>query len=97
MAEQWVPHKWETWPWVLATLKKPVEFRYWEGAKRDATGNPIFVCHTRAVGTSVKIVMVSRLGDVGITDDLNAVNGYAARVLLDDLIPTTPTTEPHDG
>lgn len=36
-----------------------------------------------ASGTRVKIVMVSRFGDVGITEDLNAENGYGCRVNLD--------------
>jgi hypothetical protein len=31
--------------------------------------------------------MVSRLGDVGITDDVDADRGYTARVLLDDIEP----------
>ena len=36
-------------------------------------------------GHRVKIVMVSRLGDVGINDDLTAENGYTARVMLESL------------
>ena len=40
-------------------------------------------------GTKVKIVMVYRLGDVGITDDLTAKTGYLARVFLSDLKPAT--------
>ena len=36
-------------------------------------------------GTLVKIVMVSRFGDVGITDNLQAECGYKVRVDLDDL------------
>lgn len=32
-------------------------------------------------GKTVKVVMVSRLGDLGITDRLQATNGYDTRVL----------------
>jgi len=35
-------------------------------------------------GTTLKIVMVSRFGDCGLTDDLNAVIGYHLRVDFDD-------------
>jgi hypothetical protein len=32
----------------------------------------------------VKIVMVSRLGDVGITDDVQSERGYHLRISFDD-------------
>lgn len=35
---------------------------------------------TIPAGTLVKVVMVSRFGDCGITTDLKAENGYTARV-----------------
>ncbi len=38
---------------------------------------------TVKAGTTVKIVMVSRFGDFGITDDLSRVNGYQCRVGAD--------------
>lgn len=41
--------------------------------------------HIIPKGTKVKIVMVSRFGDVGITDDLDKQFGYRARVSFDDL------------
>ncbi len=31
-------------------------------------------------GTTLKIVMVSRMGDCGLTDDLKATHGYAVRL-----------------
>ena len=34
-------------------------------------------------GQRVKIVMASRFGDVGITDDLTAENGYIHRIPID--------------
>lgn len=38
-------------------------------------------------GDIVKVVMVSRFGDCGITHDVNAVNGYELRVDPEDLEP----------
>lgn len=36
-------------------------------------------------GKRVKIVMASRFGDVGITSDLEARNGYSLRLFLEQL------------
>lgn len=36
-------------------------------------------------GSTVRIVMVSRMGDVGITENLEATTGYGARLKLEDL------------
>ena len=69
--EQWVPHQRNTWPWRVGTLKREVQVQH----------------GTLPVGTKIKIVMVSRFGDVGITTDFNADTGYVARVSLDDLEP----------
>ena len=80
----WIPHKPATWPFRFATVKEPTKFRDWDG-KRDLHGAPVFVERWVPAGTKVKIVMVSRFGDVGITDDLNAEQGYCARVDLSDL------------
>jgi hypothetical protein len=82
-SKQWVPHERETWPWQLATLRRPVGFRTWHGHG----ASPEFTYRTEPAGTKVKIVMVSRLGDVGITTDLDAEYGYDARVDLDVLEP----------
>jgi len=81
----WIPHKPDTWPFVFAIVKEPTKFSEWIGHKRDEFANPIMIERWIPAGTKVKIVMVSRFGDVGITDDLEAFNGYAARVSLDDL------------
>lgn len=83
MSEQWVPHHRETWPWRYGKLRRDVEFRIWRGHGET----PEFNCHPVYAGTVVKIVMVSRLGDVGITTDLSADTGYSARVLLSDIEP----------
>jgi len=82
-AGSWQPHKRETWPFVFATVRHPTKLREWIDHKRDEKGEPIFVEQWIPVGTKVRIVMVSRLGDVGITDDLKATDGYLARVSLD--------------
>lgn len=39
---------------------------------------------TIPAGTTVKIVMVSRMGDLGVTPDLEAQNGYIARYIPGD-------------
>lgn len=84
MAEQWVPHKPETWPWRMATLKNDARFQTWHGHG----ANPEFTYRIEPAGTRVKIVMVSRFGDVGITTKLDAETGYGARVLLEELAPS---------
>lgn len=58
------------------------EYRgYWEGSKPAMTPTPY------SKGDLVKVVMVSRFGDCGITTRLRAKNGYAARVEPEDLFP----------
>ena len=68
-----VPHHRETWPWRLARTRVAIE------PMRSSTPIP--------AGTTVKIVMASRFGDLGITRDLDADYGYEARVMPDDLEP----------
>lgn len=83
MNEQWVPHRPDTWPWRIGTLKADTAFRSWRGHG----AKPEFTERTVPAGTRVKIVMVSRFGDVGITTDLAAETGYGARVALAELEP----------
>jgi hypothetical protein len=74
---QWVPHEPKTWPWRFATLKKPLTMRVWNKQ------HPVEENTTEKVlppGTTVKLVMVSRLGDAGFTDDLTAHHGYHVRI-----------------
>lgn len=63
----------------LAKLKVPVEVEYYQGywCEGKPAMSPIV---TLPVGTTVKVVMVSRLGDVGITEDLSKERGYGARI-----------------
>lgn len=86
--KEWIPHERETWPTRYGDLKEDVVFRHWNGYHAD----PEFTEETVPAGTTVKIVMVSRLGDVGITTDLESDRGYSARIFLDDLtnLRTTP-------
>lgn len=77
----WIPHKPETWPWRIGTVKEVTRFLIWHGHDTD----PEFTYRWIPAGTKVKIVMVSRFGDVGITDNLAAENGYLARVGLNQL------------
>lgn len=41
--------------------------------------------HILPRGARVRVVMASRFGDVGITDNLEAENGYGARVFIPEL------------
>lgn len=84
MDHGWIPHRPETWKYHFASLRKPLVMQHWLGRSDDA-GQPMFHEVPLEAGHRVKIVMVSRFGDVGITEELTAENGYAARVLLDDL------------
>lgn len=49
-----------------------------------ATG-PVMESHPYRAGQTVKVVMVSRFGDCGITDRLDAEHGYDARVYPQNL------------
>jgi hypothetical protein len=60
-------------PSLYATLKADAVRTI--GAQREAI----------PAGARVRVVMASRLGDVGITPKLDTEHGYAARVMLDDL------------
>lgn len=42
-------------------------------------------------GKRVRVVMASRFGDVGITEDLDAEYGYSQRVFLPELTDFSPT------
>lgn len=83
MDHGWMPHKPETWAYRFADLRKPVDMEHYNQQWKD--DQPKFNKVHCASGTRVKIVMVSRFGDVGITENLKAENGYGARVNLDDL------------
>lgn len=81
----WTPHKPSDWPFRFATLNERTRLRDWPDHKRDQRGEPILECRWVPAGTKVRVVMVSRFGDVGITDDLTAETGYLARILVEKL------------
>lgn len=56
---------------------------YWEN------GEPAMKPTPYKAGDLVKVVMVSRFGDCGITTDLKAEYGYAARVMPEELEQVT--------
>lgn len=85
----WIPHKPETWEFRFARLRAPLVMRHYTG--RWVDGNPEFKETQCEAGQQVKIVMVSRFGDAGITDDLTAEFGYGARVYPDDLYDFSQT------
>jgi hypothetical protein len=78
-----IPHERDTWCFRFGETKKPITMEYpkgyWENNK------PVMDKIDLPVGTTVKIIMVSRFGDVGITERLDSEYGYGARVQLDDL------------
>ncbi len=78
----WTPHVHEDWPFRYMTTKVPVTLHKWN-QRHPVESNTSAV--ELPIGTRVKIVMASRFGDVGITDDLTAEYGYHARILIDDL------------
>lgn len=77
--EEWIPHQPATWPWRLGKVKQDTVLKVYDHINQKYEFSRI------PSGTTVKIVMVSRLGDVGITDDLGAEYGYKARIGLDML------------
>jgi len=77
MSRGWMPHKPETWPHRYATLKRDVLMLHLRDSKEVEIPIP--------AGSTVKLVMVSRFGDVGVTEDLTAENGYGVRLPLCDL------------
>lgn len=80
----WLPHKPSTWTHRIAKLRAPTAMRLY------TNGTPEFVDKLCPAGTRVKIVMVSRFGDVGVTEDLTADVKYTARVTLDELCDFEP-------
>lgn len=59
-----------------------------QNKRGDWISNPFVI----KAGTKVKVVMVSRFGDCGITTDLAAKSGYTTRVLPSELEEVPGTT-----
>lgn len=81
--ELWIPHRPDTWPARFGTLRNDTTMARFLGIWEN--GEPVMKKWIAKAGTMVKIVMVSRFGDVGVTTDLQAGHGYTARVGLDAL------------
>lgn len=64
---------------ITAHIKKDVKMLVWNQLK------PEFTTHICPANSQVLVWMVSRLGDVGITDNLNNPIGYDARIDCNDL------------
>jgi hypothetical protein len=66
---------------MFAEVTKPTTLSFYHRDKNE----PVMADYEIPAGTTVKIVMWLHLGDVGITDDLEADYGYWARVSLSEL------------
>jgi hypothetical protein len=78
-----IPHEPSTWRFHFGETKNPITMEYYKGHWED--GKPAMNKIELPAGTTVKIIMVSRFGDVGITENLDSDRNYGARVSLDDL------------
>ena len=65
---------------ITGTLKRSVEMSDWNADKRLFTNK-----HTVLKGALVRIVMRSRMGDLGITDNMTQDQGYGVRVMPEHL------------
>jgi len=68
-----------------ATITKDVTMSVWNG-KHEPSVQANCTKRICKAGTRVLIWMVSRLGDVGITDNLKDATGYNARVEADEYL-----------
>lgn len=68
---------------AYVTTAKKLTLKKWNG-KHPSSDESNYEVKLIYPGTTLKIVMVSRFGDCGLTDDLNAINGYHIRVEFDD-------------
>jgi len=66
---------------AYVTTTAPLTLTRWNGR------HPVEQNETKVeipVGSTLKIVMVSRFNDCGLTDDLSAINGYGLRLFWED-------------
>ena len=68
---------------MFAEVTKPTTLSFYQGYW-DKEGS-VMADREIPEGTTVKVVIWSRFGDVGITDDLAADRGYGTRVDLSEL------------
>lgn len=74
--QEWYKYK------IYAKTTKDFEMHVWNGKHPVESNTTKYICNA---GTKVIIWMVSRFGDVGITDDLIDPIGYNARGVNADL------------
>ena len=67
---------------IYAKTTKDVEMRVWGGLHPPEQNTSNHICKA---GTKVRVWMVSRFGDVGVTDNLETPKGYDARGLDADV------------
>lgn len=67
---------------IYAKTTKDLEMSEWNGKHPVEENSTKHICKA---GTKVKIWMVSRFGDVGVTDNLVNANGYSVRGLDADI------------
>lgn len=75
---------------ITATTTEDHEMHVWNGTHPVDENTTTHVCKA---GTQVLVWMVSRFGDVGITDNLVDARGYDLRIDPDKLINWTITKE----
>lgn len=70
------------------SLRRFLRWNRWPAAwqvRAEDWGMKPPVLFARYLGIQVRVVMASRMGDVGITSKLDSERGYTARVYLEDL------------
>lgn len=76
---------------AFVTTTEPLPLRRWNG---NHPYDENTTTSTVPAGATLKIVMVSRMGDVGLTDDLTANNGYCLRLDWEDAAMTNIRRNP---
>lgn len=67
---------------ILAVVNKDTTMNVWNGTHPVEENTTTHICKKDSI---VKVWMISRMGDVGITDNIIDANGYAVRISIDDL------------
>lgn len=78
------PHKRNTWEFEYGELTEDTRMEYYRGYWDDS--GPAMDEYDVPAGTTVRIVMVSRFGDVGITEKLDNATGYGKRIDIGKLV-----------
>ena len=71
-------------PVLFADTKHKMIMKYWNGEPyTSGCSTCSFVCVEK--GQTVRVIVASRFGWLGITEDLNKTHGYGAQVEIDEL------------